>query len=78
MPAEHERANAKAVRREQVWAAVVHAVDFLLEQAEAELETEYHNAMSGGDQERVARLNRRLDMLRGLRRQVELSPDGDH
>ena len=76
MAAEHTRVTAQAVRREQVWAALVRAVDFLLEETESGLEREYSRAMSGEDQERVVRLSRRLQVVRSLRRQVEASPDG--
>ena len=73
---EHVRVTAQAVRREQVWAALVRAVDFLLEEAESGLDAEYYRAMSGDDQERVVRLSRRLQVVRSLRQQVEASPDG--
>ncbi len=76
MAAENTRVTAQAVRREQVWAALVRAVDFLLEETESGLEREYYRAMSGEDQERVVRLSRRLQVVRSLRRQVEASPDG--
>jgi hypothetical protein len=75
-PAERVRPTAEAVRREQVWAAVVHAVDFLLEETESRFEDEYYRAMNGDDQERVARLSRKLQMVQSLRGQVEASPDG--
>ena len=68
--------TARDVRREQVWAALVRAVDFLLEETESGLEAEYYRAMSGDDQERVVRLSRRLEVVRSLRQQVEASPEG--
>ena len=76
MRAEHNRVDTRAVRREQVWAAVVRAVDFLLEETESELQRQCERAISADDQERVARLSRRLLMVRSLRQQVEASPDG--
>jgi hypothetical protein len=75
MPVEHVRSTARAVRREQVWAALVRAVDFLLEETETRLDDENCRAMNDDDQERVARLSRKLGMLRSLRQQVELPPD---
>src|SRR5438094_5628682 len=38
MSAERFRVTAQAVQREQVWAALVRAVDFLLEETESKLE----------------------------------------
>src|SRR5206468_2886685 len=75
MSAEQLRASTKAVRREQVWAAMIRAVDFLLAEAETGLEGDYHRAMSSDDQERLARLSRRLQMVQSLRQQVEASPE---
>jgi len=76
MAANRARMTARDVRREQVWAALVRAVDFLLEETESGLEAEYYRAMSGDDQERVVRLSRRLQVVRSLRQQVEAPPDG--
>jgi hypothetical protein len=73
---DHARPTAQAVRREQVWAALVRAVDFLLAETESRFESEYSRAENGDDQERVALLGRKLHMVRTLRMQVEASPDG--
>ena len=76
IPSDHARPSAQAVRREQVWAALVRAVDFLLEETETRFSDEYYRASSNNDQERVERLSRRLEMVRSLRRQVEAAPAG--
>ncbi len=74
MPAQVPRITADSVRREQLWAAMVRAVHLLLEDTEADLETQCACAADAGDQERVERLSRRLEMLRSLRKQIEALP----
>lgn len=65
--------SARAVHREQVWAALIRAVDFLLKEILEEIEDDLHRAQQNGDEEWIDRLMGRERLVKELRRQV-LSP----
>jgi hypothetical protein len=68
--------QARLVHREQVWAALLRAVNLLLENAEAELGKQLDVARLGEDRERDEVLARRIEVLAELRREISSSPPG--
>lgn len=65
---------ARDVHREQVWAAVIRALDFLLDEALERVEDELNCAQRNGDEEATDRLVGRVRVLKELRREVMSPP----
>lgn len=68
------RLSAREVHREQVWAALVRAVDYLLEEAEDRLLADAEQARLASDLGILATLEARTQALRELRREVTSAP----
>ena len=66
--------SARAVHREQIWAALIRAVCVLLEDRQSELEEAIHQATLDGDDARTQRLTARCLALQALRREVSAPP----
>jgi hypothetical protein len=66
--------SARAVHREQVWAALIRAVETLLAETTRQLEDDAHHANLRGDEERARGLTARIRVLEELRREVLAPP----
>src|SRR5688500_6334939 len=71
---ERHMLSARAVHREQVWAAMIRAVETLLAETTRQLEEDAHQASLRGDEERARGLTARIRVLEELRREVLVPP----